>query len=59
MNTNKEKQDCANLMLKMDLERARYSAMYETPTEKRISSRRKKIKFFRNIILMRELGLPR
>jgi hypothetical protein len=59
MNTNKEKQDWANLMLKMDLERARYSAMYETPTEKRISSRRKKIKFFRNIILMRELGLPR
>ena len=54
MNTNKEKQDCANLMLKMD-----FSAMYETPTEKRISSRRKKIKFFRNIILMRELGLPR
>ena len=46
MNTNKEKQDWANLMLKMDLERARYSAMYETPTEKRISSRRKKIKFF-------------
>ena len=44
MNTNKEKQDWANLMLKMDLERARYSAMYETPTEKRISSRRKKIK---------------
>jgi len=59
MNTNKEKQDCANLMLKMDLERARYSAMYETPTEKRISSRRKKIKFFRNIIFMREHGLPR
>ena len=59
MNTNKEKQDCANLMLKMDLERARYSAMYETPTEKRISSRRKKIKNIRNIILMRELGLPR
>ena len=59
MNTNKEKQDWANLMLKMDLERARYSAMYETPTEKRISSRRKKIKFFRNIILMGELGLPR
>jgi hypothetical protein len=59
MNTNKEKQDWANLMLKMDLERTRYSAMYETPTEKRISSRRKKIKFFRNIILMRELGLPR
>ena len=59
MNTNKEKQDWYNLMLKMDLERARYSAMYETPTEKRISSRRKKIKFFRNIILMRELGLPR
>ena len=59
MNTNKEKQDWANLMRKMDWERARYTAMYETPTEKRISSRRKKIKFFRNIILMRELGLPR
>ena len=59
MNTNKEKQDWYNLMLKMDLEHARYSAMNETPTEKRISCRRKKIKFFRNIILMRELGLPR
>ena len=59
MNTNKEKQDWYNLMLKMDLEHARYSAMYETPTEKRISCRRKKIKFFRNIILMMELGLPR
>ncbi len=59
MDTSIEKQNWANLMLKMDLEHARYSAMYETPTEKRISSRRKKVKFFRNIILMRELGLPR
>jgi hypothetical protein len=59
MNTKKEKQDWYNLMLQMDLEHARYSAMYETPTEKRISCRRKKIKFFRNIIFMRENGLPR
>lgn len=59
MNTSTEKQNWAELMLKMDLEHARYSAMYETPTEKRISCRRKKIKFFRNIIFMREHGLPR
>ena len=59
MNTKKEKQDWYNLMLQMDLEHARYTAMYEKQKKKRISCRRKKIKFFRNIIFMRENGLPR